>query len=294
MSNKPEVICDLKKISEVCNLARKTGKTVALVPTMGALHKAHLKLVDLASQEGDLVVVSIFVNPTQFAPGEDFDRYPRDLNKDVELLAPRGVDIVFAPSAEDMYPTNAATTVNVSGITQHLCGAHRPGHFAGVATIVTKLFNIVGPCTSIFGRKDYQQIQVIIQMTRDLNMPVKIIGASTIRESDGLAMSSRNTYLSKNERTRALSIPKGLHAAHQAFKQGEHNTDKLKKIVLHSIKPNVDGIDYVTAADPITLVPLSDSAIIKEKILIAVAVKIGKTRLIDNTVIGEDKPPYAS
>ena len=291
MSRTPTIIRDPQEIRSICDEERAGGASVCLVPTMGALHEGHLRLVREAANHGDLVVVSIFVNPTQFTPGEDFDLYPRNLAADMDKLAPAGAALVFAPSVETMYPPNAGTTISVNAITEGLCGAHRPGHFAGVATIVAKLFNIIGPCTAVFGRKDYQQLQVIRKMTLDLNMPVKIVGMATVREPDGLAMSSRNEYLSDEERSRATAIPSGLAAAHSLFDRGERNVKALLAPIVSSIEDVSDSIDYITAADPGSLESLEGEALANETMLIALAVRIGKTRLIDNTVLGEDRSP---
>ena len=291
MSRTPTIIRDPQEIRSRCDGERARGASVCLVPTMGALHEGHLRLVREAVNHGDLVVVSIFVNPTQFSPGEDFNLYPRNLADDMDKLAPAGAALVFAPSVEAMYPQNAGTSISVNGITEGLCGAHRPGHFAGVATIIAKLFNIIGPCTAIFGRKDYQQLQVIRKMTHDLNIPVEIVGMATVREPDGLAMSSRNEYLSDAERSRAQAIPSGLAAAHVLFDKGERNVKALLRPVISSIEGACDSIDYITAADPVSLAPLDGAALAGETMLIALAVRIGGTRLIDNTVLGEDRSP---
>ncbi len=291
MSRIPTIIRDPREIRSLCDEERAGGTSVCLVPTMGALHEGHLRLVREAGNHGNLVVVSIFVNPAQFAPGDDFDLYPRNLVGDLDKLASAGAALVFAPSVETMYPPGTDTTVSVNGITEGLCGAHRPGHFAGVATIVAKLFNIVGPCTAVFGRKDYQQLQVIRKMTRDLHLPVKIVGMATVREPDGLAMSSRHNYLSDEERSRATAIPSGLAAAHVLFDMGERNVKALLRPVISSIEGASDSIDYITAADPVSLEPLEDEALAGETMLIALAVRIGGTRLIDNTVLGEDRSP---
>jgi pantoate--beta-alanine ligase len=294
MSRTPTIIRDPHEIRSLCDEERARGTSVCLVPTMGALHEGHLKLVREAGNHGDLVVVSIFVNPTQFAPGEDFDLYPRNLVADMNKLIPAGAALVFAPSVETMYPRGAGTSISVNGITEGLCGAHRPGHFTGVATIVAKLFNIVGPCTAIFGRKDYQQLQVIRKMTRDLHLPVKIVSVATVREPDGLAMSSRNKYLSDTERSRAQAIPSGLAAAHVLFDKGERNVKALLRPVISSIEGVSDSVDYITAADPFSLEPIENEALAGETMLIALAVRIGSTRLIDNTVLGEDRSPLSN
>ena len=274
-----------------CDEARSLGRRVAFVPTMGALHAGHLRLVEVARGLGDLVVVSVFVNPTQFGPGEDFDRYPRDLAGDAAKVESRGADLVFAPTVAAMYPKGARTRVSVSGLTAGLCGAHRPGHFDGVATIVAKLFNVVGPCAAVFGRKDYQQLQVVTRLAADLDMPVEIVGVPTVREADGLAMSSRNAYLSPDERRRGLSIARGLSAAHQLFRGGERDAGALRRAVAARVDESADAVDYVTVADPASLQELT--AEVGDRALIAVAARFGKTRLIDNTVLGEDEPPIS-
>jgi pantoate--beta-alanine ligase len=287
------VVTEIPGVRELCSAARADGKRVAVVPTMGALHEGHLALVDRARSQGEFVVVTIFVNPTQFGPNEDLARYPRDLEGDVAKLEEREANLVFAPEVSAMYPKGHVTTVHLSGLTEHLCGAHRPGHFDGVATIVAKLFNIIGPCVGVFGRKDYQQLKVIRRMVRDLDMPVEVVGVPTIREVDGLARSSRNAYLSPKDRERALSIPRGLTAAHYAFGRGERRVDELLGAVEAFVKVAADSIDYVSAADPETLEPLARHAGCGERLLIAVAARFGATRLIDNTVIGEDSLPLA-
>jgi len=291
MTDSLELIKTPDDFCRMCEEARSSGKKVSLVPTMGALHEGHLRLVDTAARHGEIVVATIFVNPTQFGPGEDLDRYPRDLEGDMAKLAGRGANVVFAPEAAAMYPEGASTSVHVSGITEGLCGATRPGHFAGVATIVAKLFNLAGRCTAVFGRKDYQQLQVIRRMAADLNMPVSIVGVPTVREGDGLAMSSRNAYLSAEERSRALAIPTGLATAHDLFASGERSAAKIRVEARAGIEAAFDSVDYVTIADADTLKPLAGRDLIGERALLAVAARVGTTRLIDNTVLGEDEPP---
>lgn len=291
MTDSLELIKTPDDFSRLCEGTRSSGKKVALVPTMGALHEGHLRLVDTAARHGEIVVATIFVNPTQFGPGEDLDRYPRDLEGDMAKLAGRGANVVFAPEAAAMYPEGASTSVHVSGITEGLCGATRPGHFAGVATIVAKLFNLAGRCTAVFGRKDYQQLQVIRRMAADLNMPVSIVGVPTVREDDGLAMSSRNAYLSAEERARALAIPAGLAKAHDLFASGERSAAEIRGTTRAGIEAAFDSVDYVTIADADTLEPLAGRDPIGERALLAVAARVGTTRLIDNTVLGEDEPP---
>jgi pantoate--beta-alanine ligase len=276
-----------------CDEARCRGLRVSFVPTMGALHEGHLRLVDVARERGGVVVVSLFVNPTQFAPGEDFAKYPRDLDDDVAKLSGRGVDVVISPSVEAMYPKGACTRVTVSGITAGLCGAHRPGHFAGVATVVTKLFNIVGPCTAIFGRKDYQQLAVVRRLVADLDMPIEIVGVPIVRDVDGLALSSRNAYLSTEERQRGLSISRGLGAAHSLYENGDRNVDRIRAAVAGPVGRAADIVDYVSVVDPDSLEELSSKEM-GERALVAVAARFGATRLIDNTVLGEDAPPVPS
>ena len=273
-----------------CDEARRKGLRVAFVPTMGALHEGHLRLVDAARAGAGYVAVSIFVNPTQFAPGEDFARYPRDFEGDASKLSGRGADLLFSPSVDVMYPEGACTQVNVSGLAEGLCGAYRPGHFTGVATIVAKLLNIIGPCAAIFGRKDYQQLLVVRRLARDLDMPVEIVGVPTEREEDGLAMSSRNAYLSTDERRRALAIPRGLAAAHSLFESGERRVTPIRAAVAGLVEGAADAVDYVTVADPESLEEMR-STMIGAGALVAVAARFGRTRLIDNTVLGEDAPP---
>lgn len=263
--------------------------SIGFVPTMGALHEGHLCLVDEAKKRSDLVVVSIFVNPTQFGPGEDFEKYPRDLSADAEKLAHRGVDILFAPAANEMYPKDCCTTIHVATLTEGLCGAHRPGHFDGVALVVTKFFNIIGECTAVFGRKDFQQLKVISRFVEDLNLPIQIVGIPTVREPDGLAMSSRNVYLNSSERQRALSISRAFTEAHALFSK-KVDIATIEKYIEKELIVSFDTIDYLALVDPGTLQPAVDQTTYPAKLLIAVAARIGGTRLIDNTVLGEDAP----
>lgn len=272
-----------------CDAARARGQRVGFVPTMGALHDGHLALVREARRRADFVVVSIFVNPTQFGPNEDFARYPRDLEGDRRKL--EGADGVFAPEASAMYPLGEQTRVRVSGLTEHLCGPHRPGHFEGVTTVVTKLFAIVGPCVAVFGKKDYQQLAVLRRMATDLFLPVEVVGHPIVREPDGLAMSSRNAYLSADERARALSLSRGLAEAADAFARGERRAGTLRAFALRAVEPAATSVDYVTVADADALVPFADDARVGDRALLAVACRVGATRLIDNVVLGEDPPP---
>lgn len=260
--------------------ARARGQRVGLVPTMGALHEGHLSLVDHARSLGaTFTAVTVFVNPLQFGPNEDFQRYPRTLPDDVEKCTARGVDVVFAPDRDAMYPAGFASEVRVSGLTEVLEGAFRPGHFQGVTTVVTKLFMLAGPSIAVFGKKDYQQWKVIRRMTLDLDMPIDVRGMDTHRESDGLALSSRNRYLSPTERERALSISRGLFAARAAFADGERDARALEARVRSEVGPQADSIDYVSCVDADSLGAIDSVA---RTAVIAVALKIGTTRLIDN------------
>ncbi|MCA1797246.1 MAG: pantoate--beta-alanine ligase [Geobacteraceae bacterium] len=259
---------------------RDTGKRIAFVPTMGYLHEGHLSLVRAARQYADVVVLSIFVNPTQFGVGEDFESYPRNLERDSAMAADAGVDIIFAPETADMYPRNYATTVRVDGITETLCGESRPGHFDGVTTVVSKLFGIVQPHAALFGMKDFQQLAVVRRMTLDLNIPVEIVGMPIVREADGLAMSSRNKYLSSEMRQQALALSDSIHNAIQAAQQGETDVATIMDMVKSRIKGGQDArIDYVEICHDSTLKPITR---IDEHSVLLVAVFFGSTRLIDN------------
>lgn len=262
--------------------ALKSGhKTVGFVPTMGFLHEGHLSLVRRAKAENDLVVVSIFVNPTQFGPNEDFESYPRDLERDAKLVEGEGCDLVFAPEPEEMYPKPYMTYVDVEGdLTHKLCGASRPGHFKGVTTVVNKLFNLVKPTRAYFGQKDAQQVAVIEQMVEDLNMNLEIVPCPIVREADGLALSSRNTYLSQSDRVDALVLSQSLNWAKEAIEAGERNAANLLKGIRDRIEAvSSTEIDYVQIVDARTLEGVET---LKGTILIALAVKVGRPRLIDN------------
>ncbi|MGO9835407.1 MAG: pantoate--beta-alanine ligase [Polyangiaceae bacterium] len=274
-----------------CDAARRAGRasTVGFVPTMGALHAGHLALAEAARRRASFVVASIFVNPTQFGPGEDLSRYPRDLDGDVAKLASVGVDLVFAPDPGELYPAGDETRVRVGALAEPLCGARRPGHFEGVATVVAKLLGIVGPSVAFFGRKDYQQLLVVRRMTRDLFLPIEIEGHPIVREADGLAMSSRNGYLSAGERARALSIVSGLDAAAQLFAGGERRPRELERVAREPIEKVASSVDYVDVRDADTLAPFVHP--VRDRALLAVACWIGTTRLIDNIVLGEDPRP---
>ncbi len=262
---------------------RAEGLTIALVPTMGALHEGHLGLLDLAAQHADRVVVSIFVNPTQFAPGEDLERYPRTLERDCELSAERGAHLAFAPAAAEMYAAEDQTRVSVARLGSGLCAMSRPHFFGGVATVVCKLLNIVGADVAIFGEKDYQQLQVIRRMVIDLHHPTRIVGAPIAREADGLAMSSRNAYLSADERQRAAAIHRGLLAARAAVTTGVCAREAIVTIVAAEIKAAGGRLDYVELVDPHTLTSLDTVESVGR---LAVAAFFGATRLIDNMVVG--------
>lgn len=262
---------------------REQGKRIAFVPTMGALHEGHVSLLRMGQKLGDVLVLSIFVNPTQFGPKEDFNKYPRDLDGDLKKIEPIGVDYVFAPEAAQMYGKDYQTYVEVKELTKGLCGRSRPSHFSGVATVVLKLFNIVCPHVAIFGEKDYQQLVTIKRMVADLNLPVEIVGHPIVREPDGLAMSSRNAYLSLEERKAAGALYRSLGLAQKLINSGERDTEKIISATKGEIlKTGLAKIDYVEILDPATLNP-KPSALPPS--LIAIACYIGKTRLIDNCVI---------
>jgi pantoate--beta-alanine ligase len=265
--------------------ARAAGQTIALVPTMGYLHEGHASLMREGRKRADLLVTSIFVNPTQFGAGEDFDAYPRDLERDTRIAAEAGVDLIFAPKASRMYPAGYQTWVNVEEVSLPLCGASRPGHFRGVTTVVAKLFNIIMPHTALFGKKDFQQLAVIRRMAADLNMDVDIVGMPIVREADGLAMSSRNSYLSPDERRAALCLSRGIAAARELFAAGDRESDRLRRAVAAVIAAEPLAVpEYLELRDGETLeeMPRAGSGT-----LLALAVRIGKTRLIDNCVLGE-------
>ena len=267
---------------------RKIGHTIGFVPTMGYLHEGHLALVKEANKNCQTVVVSIFVNPTQFGPHEDFDRYPRDVERDLRMLQDEGVDAVFMPSTSEIYPPGYVTYVRLKGLTDCLCGRSRPGHFDGVATVVTKLFNIVRPDKAFFGQKDGQQVLVIRKMVEDLNMEPEIVTVPTVREPDGVAMSSRNVYLSKEERKAAPVLYRGLTAAEVAFKNGERDPQRLCKIVTDMIAGEpLARVDYVEIRSIPNLDPVE---VINGPALLAVAVYFKNVRLIDNVVLHPGNP----
>jgi pantoate--beta-alanine ligase len=270
----------VKTISEIRTLRQKLEGTVGFVPTMGYLHEGHLALVKRAKAENSTTIVSIYVNPTQFGPREDFGAYPRDLNRDLELLRKGGADIVFVPSDAEMYPPEFSAWVDVEKVTERLEGASRPGHFRGVATVVAKLFNIVQPTRAYFGQKDAQQVVVIKRMVADLDMGIEVVVVSTVRESDGLAMSSRNIYLSPKERQAATVLFKALTLARQLGQGGEKDAEKIRRqMTSHIQKEPLAQIDYVSIADAETLEELN---LLDRPAVASLAVRIGKTRLIDN------------
>jgi pantoate--beta-alanine ligase len=267
-------------MQSVSDEARRNRQRVTLVPTMGYLHAGHASLIRRARRDGDLIVVSIFVNPTQFGPGEDFSSYPRDFERDLELIELSGGDVVFAPSVEEMYPEGFSTEVTVDGLTENLCGASRPGHFAGVATVVTKLFTSCRPDAAVFGQKDAQQALVIRRMTRDLSLSVEILVSPTIREADGLARSSRNVYLSDEDRRRAPVIYHALQTGSSLIKSGENRRGKVMDRMRQVL--STEDIDYVEA---VSADGLSENETLKGKVLLAAAVRFGRARLIDNVLV---------
>lgn len=270
--------------------ARAQGRTVGFVPTMGFLHDGHLSLVDVARAEGaDFIAVSIFVNPRQFGPAEDFDRYPRDEERDRLLLADRGVDLLFLPSVEAMYPAGATTSISVGPVAKPLEGARRPGHFEGVATVVAKLLNIVQPQIAAFGRKDAQQCAVIERMTRDLDLPVRLVFGETIREHDGLAMSSRNSYLTPEQRAVAPALYRALRAGEEALLHGVADVASVERLMLQFAAevPEIE-VDYLVLVDPETFERPAD---LERDLLVAGAVRVGRTRLIDNIRIPRSRLP---
>ncbi len=277
-------VTTVKEMQALAEALRKEKK-IGFVPTMGYLHEGHLALVRRARALADVVVVSIFVNPIQFGPKEDLARYPRDLKRDSELLVKEKTDILFFPDAAEMYPPLYSTYVEVKDLQDPLCGRTRSGHFVGVATVVAKLFNAVKPHYAVFGQKDYQQLRVIERMVRDLNMDLEIVPHPTVREKDGLAMSSRNTYLDAEERQRALSISRSLRKAEELVSGGEKKTSALREAVLQVLRDGgVAEVEYVSITDADTLADVEE---IKGRALLAIACRVGRTRLIDNTILTE-------
>lgn len=275
-----KIIKSVNEMQQWSAAVRTTGETISFVPTMGCLHRGHLSLLEEGRKRGDKLVLSIFVNPTQFGQGEDFEDYPRDLEQDSQLAEQTGVDVIFAPTASEMYPSGYATYVDVEGITDTLCGASRPGHFRGVCTVVTKLFSIVQPHNAIFGNKDFQQLAVIRRMTLDLNLPVEIIGMPIFREADGLAMSSRNTYLNTDQRMQALVLSQSINRARDLVASGETRSQVIIEQLRQTIEQQPEArIDYVQVCHQLSL---EDQVSIDPDSVLLLAVFIGKTRLIDN------------
>lgn len=279
-NTKPAVVTERCKIHEVVRAAQSLGQSVGVVMTMGALHEGHLSLVRRCSEENDVVIATVFVNPTQFLPGEDFQKYPRQLETDRDLLASAGADYLFAPANEEMYPDNASTVVKAPDVSLRLEGEHRPGHFDGVCTIVCKLFQSIPVNRAYFGSKDYQQFLVIQHMVKDLGIPVEVIACPIVRDDDGLALSSRNRYLSESERTSALSISRGLRESAQRVADGERDAEQLVLDLCAELdSAGITKIDYVVIADPNTLQPIKT---ITDPAIALVAAHVGSTRLIDN------------
>jgi pantoate--beta-alanine ligase len=277
-----EIIRSKQTLQDAIRRLKAEGKTIGLVPTMGALHSGHISLVDIAARQADVVISSVFVNPTQFGPNEDFSKYPRSEKEDLEKLNNTKTTIAYLPAVEDMYGEGNVTQVTVPGISSELCGAFRPGHFDGVATVVTKLFMQATPDIAVFGEKDYQQLHIIRQLTRDLDIPVKILGGEVVRETDGLAMSSRNRYLSEEERKTAAGLYKFLNVYKAKLMAGQGvqvTTAKAQKILLEN---GFTSVDYVELRDAETLKPIDE---IKKPARLLAAAYLGTTRLIDNVEI---------
>lgn len=274
------LVKEINELRKIIKSWKREGFSVGYVPTMGALHEGHESLIKKAAAENDKVVVSVFVNPTQFGPNEDYDSYPRDINRDLEICMNAGASAVFNPEPREMYYDNKSTSVSVSNLTSVLCGARRPGHFNGVCLVLSKFFNIVTPDRAYFGEKDAQQVAVIKRMVRDLNIDVEIVACPIIRENDGLAKSSRNTYLSREERKAALVLSKSLKQALEALNKGERNANVIKQVIKEEInKESLAKIDYVEIVDSESL---ENVEVIEKSVLVPIAVYIGKTRLIDN------------
>jgi pantoate--beta-alanine ligase len=277
------IITSINEMQAVAEDLRKS-EIVGLVPTMGYLHEGHLALVRKARSMGDKVVVSIFVNPTQFGPKEDLARYPKDFERDRALLEAEKTDIIFAPPNDEVYPSGYSTYVQVRDLEDHLCGRVRKGHFIGVATVVAKLFLMVRPNFAVFGQKDYQQLKIIERMVRDLNMDVRIVAYPTVREPGGLAMSSRNTYLSADERKQALAIHASLLKAQELYRSGVRNAATLREAVLSVLATGGLDVEYANICDPETLEDVEETA---DRALLAIACRVGTTRLIDNAILTE-------
>ncbi|MCG6533394.1 MAG: pantoate--beta-alanine ligase [Syntrophales bacterium LBB04] len=279
-----KIISSIREMQAFSEFARNSGQKISFVPTMGYFHDGHLSLMREGRQRADCLAISIYVNPTQFGPSEDFEKYPRNFERDKDLADGVGVDVIFYPEDNEMYPELYQTYVNVENVTENLCGMSRPGHFRGVTTVCAKLFNIVKPHCAIFGRKDFQQLVAIKRMVLDLNMDLEIIGMPIVREPDGLAMSSRNVYLRMEEREAALSLSRSLKIAREMYNEGERDV----AAILSEVRKNIErhphtNIDYAKICDTTTL---KDIGLIERESVLALAVKINKTRLIDNYVFG--------
>jgi pantoate--beta-alanine ligase len=286
-----KIITSIIEMQQTSLALKREGKRVAFVPTMGFLHEGHASLLREGRRRGDVLLLSIFVNPIQFGPNEDLERYPRNLEGDCAIARACGVDILFTPTAAEMYPSGFQTSIRVRDLALPLCGASRPGHFDGVATVVTKLFNICQPDLALFGTKDFQQLAVIRRMAADLSQPVEIVGMPIVREADGLAMSSRNAYLSAAERQSALCLSRAIRTVRERYAAGEHDAKKLlaaaRELIAAEPAATIDYLELRDAATLETVQTLSDTT------LLALAVKIGTTRLIDNTLLG-DEPQAAA
>ncbi len=283
----PLVVNTVQQLRPAVRAARESGKPVGLVPTMGALHQGHASLLRLARTDGGLVVATIFVNPTQFGPGEDYTRYPRTLPQDLAVCAAEGVDVTFIPDTEAMYPPDFRTFVEVTGLEDVLCGAARPGHFRGVCTVVLKLFNLVQPDRAYFGQKDAQQVRIIRQMVRDLDVPVDIVVGPTVREPDGLALSSRNQYLDPDQRRQAPVLYQALREARERLEAGERDPAALRQVMADRVATAPGAVlDYAAVVDADTLQPPAPR--VHGRTLLALAVKFGATRLIDNLLVTAD------
>jgi len=284
MAAPPTVLRFPKQMTAWSLAAQGRGERLAFVPTMGALHAGHVRLLEEGHRLADRLVLSIFVNPTQFAPNEDLGQYPRDLDGDLAQAKKAGTDVVFVPEAADMYPSGYQTAIEVKQVSQGLCGASRPGHFSGVATVVAKLFHIVRPHVAVFGEKDFQQLAVIRRMVLDLDMGIEILGVPTVREPDGLALSSRNAYLSPADRQRATALYRALEATAAAVAEGERRADTLTGSARKILERDVDGIDYVEIRDAASLEPVETLG--TRPAVMAIAAFVGGTRLIDNRRLG--------
>lgn len=285
-----QVIRTVRELRSYLDTQRRSGLRVAAVPTMGALHEGHLSLIREAANRAEVVVVTIFVNPTQFGPGEDFERYPRTLESDTRLAESAGANVIFAPEVKEMYPEGEQTRVRVPGLSQGMCGASRPTHFEGVATIVAKIFHVVGEAVYCFGRKDYQQLRVIERLAIDLLFPVEIVGCPIVREVDGLAMSSRNVYLSAEQRVRALAIVRTLQAALDSFRVTKPSVLALIEQTTGALSSAGLEVDYVEIRDALSLEECVGTEPVESPAVLAVAVRLGNTRLIDNVVLTSSSP----